>query len=116
MTNFQQIFIDILLHCHSSHALQNLIYLFFTVCGLADLTCANVRCAENRECVECEPNECNTYTCDNPDGNGAIACSDVCLDPGPRCICRPNFEEIDGECVPLICDYPPPCSHELDWF
>lgn len=67
------------------------------------LTCANVLCAENRVCVECEPNECNTYTCDNPDGNGK-SCAEVCLNPGPRCICKPYTHEVNNRCVPLVCN------------
>lgn len=72
------------------------------------ITCANVRCGFNTTCVDCEPNECNTYTCENPNGKGKV-CTDICKNPGPRCICRPEFyKEPGGRCVPLKCNKPPP--------
>lgn len=70
------------------------------------ITCANVRCRANSKCFECAQNNCNTYTCEQP--NGGI-CTTICEDPGAHCICDKGFSlnKKSGECVQLKCNGSP---------
>lgn len=66
------------------------------------ITCANVRCGANSECVGCAQNNCNTYTCEKPNGG---VCTRICNNPGAHCICIKGHhrDEATGQCVPLKC-------------
>lgn len=55
-------------------------------------------------CTTCEPNACNTYNCNNRDGNGRV-CTALCKITPPTCICKPGYRRVTpgAPCTPLQC-------------